>query len=101
MTVGMLGPAALEGMYLKDGNKSASEIANGLAMGVVRSENRTPGRGLLMGRDAVLAEERDSVGAPVVASLLASHCSCEIAGLPEAGIASVVRLLAYRCQCPY
>jgi hypothetical protein len=52
-----------------------------------------------MRRDSVLAEDLDNSGAPAMISVLANHCSPAIAGLPEAGIASAVQQLAYRCQC--
>jgi hypothetical protein len=49
--------------------------------------------------DLALAEDLDNFGVPAVTLVLANQYSLEIAGLPEAGIASAVQRLAYQFQC--
>lgn len=77
----------------------ASEIAIGSRVYIVRRENSEQVRGCLVACDFALAEGLDNFGAPAVALVLANQYSFEIAGLPEAGIASAVRQLAYQFQC--
>lgn len=95
----LLEQPAVGRMKLRVDSSSEWKFASGLTMRIANSEHKERARRLLVRSDAALAEELDNFGAPVMASFRANHCSSEIAGLPEAGIASVAPQLAYRCQC--
>jgi hypothetical protein len=90
--------AALGQLYLGIDDDFASETANG-SMYIVRGENSEQVRGCLVACDLALAEDLDNFGAPAVTLVLANQYSFEIAGLPEAGIASAVQQIAYQFQC--
>jgi hypothetical protein len=90
--------AALGQLHLGTGGDFASEIANG-SMYIVSGENNEQVRGCLVAFDLALAEDLDNFGVPAVTLVLANQYSLEIAGLPEAGIASAVQRLAYQFQC--
>ena len=87
--------AALGQLYLGIDDDFASETANG-SMYIVRGENSERVRGCLVACDLALAEDLDNFGAPAVTLVLANQYSFEVAGLPEAGIVSVVQSLAYQ-----
>ena len=74
------------------------DFANG-SMYIVSGENNEQVRGCLVAFDLALAEDLDNFGVPAVTLVLANQYSLEIAGLPEAGIASAVQQLAYQFQC--
>ena len=86
-------------MYLGTGDGFASEIVIGSVVNIVGKENSEQVRGCLVACDFAVAEDSDNFGAPAVILGLASQYSFEIAGLPEAGIASAARQLAYQFQC--
>ena len=88
--------AALGQLYLETGDDFASEIAIGSEMDIVRRENSERVRSRLVACDS---EDLDNFGAPVVTLVLANQYSFEIAGLPEAGIASAAQQLAHQFQC--
>src|SRR5579859_5262747 len=74
------------------------DFANG-PMYIVRGGNSEQVRGCLVACGLALTEDLDNFGAPAVTLVLANQYSFEIAGLPEAGIASVVQQLAYQFRC--
>jgi hypothetical protein len=86
-------------LYLRADDDFASEIAIGSVMYMARRENSEQVKSRLMAYDFALVEGLDNLGAPSVALVLANHCSFEIAGWPEAGIASAAQSLAYQFQC--